>query len=138
MILQGLNIDQTSENFRETPARVARAYQEILRNQGQTPEQIAEPVLSKIFPTPYKGLVAIEPVEATSVCPHHFFLIDYKVHVGYIGPKVVGLSKIPRVVVELAARAELQETFTEDIVNVIESNLDAKGVIVVVYGNTAV
>ena len=78
--------------------------------------------------------MTLAPIKTTSVCPHHFFLIDYEVHVGYIGPKVVGLSKIPRVVVELAARAELQETYTEDIVNVIEKYLEATGVMVVVYG----
>lgn len=134
IVLQGLGADLENENFRETPYRITKAYKEVLRNQNKSPDEIAAPILNKIFPSPYKGLVAVQPIQAISICPHHFFLIDYKVDVGYIGPKTVGLSKLPRVVVELAARAELQETFTQDIVNVIEKFLEATGVMVVVYG----
>lgn len=135
-VLYALDIDLKDENFKDTPKRVAKAFQEILRYQhtGDLKTHL-ESILIKSFPTEYKGIVAQKAIKAISMCPHHMQPIQYEVDIGYIADrKALGLSKIVRIVTALASRMVLQETFTEDIASVFHDELQTEGVIVIVRG----
>ena len=137
LVLDGLHkelgMDIDNENFRETPERVARAYLEILSGEKNTQEQI-EKILEKSFPSKYKGMVIGSDIKVYSVCPHHLLPVSYVVNVGYIPKeKVIGASKLARLVDILAKRAVLQEDFTKDIADWLEE-IEPQGIIVQVKG----
>lgn len=119
LILKGLNnaydMDIDNENFVDTPSRVAKSFLEIASGEENTWGQIRE-ILSKSFPSEYKGMVVESGIECFSCCPHHLLPVSYIVNIGYI-PKdrCLGLSKLARIVKVLAARLVLQETLTSDI-----------------------
>ncbi len=114
-ILRELGLDLSDANLKDTPARVARMYREVLSGAGQTEEQV-ETILRSAFPCQNNNLVLVRDVEAFSLCPHHLLPVQYKVHVAYLpNGKVVGLSKLPRLVNVLARRPVLQEQLVEDV-----------------------
>lgn len=134
-LVQGLGLDPKDENLRDTPSRMARAFRELCRGLYEQ-DQIDE-ILSKTFPCDFDEMVVVTNIEATGVCPHHLMPVRYRIHVGYIPSpegRVLGLSKIPRLVCLLAARPVLQEQVTKEIADVFEENLDLLGVMVVVNG----
>lgn len=133
-VLIGLGVDLKDENFKETPERVARSYAEMFANQHLTVDEIAKPLMKVTFPTDYAGIIGEYKIRAISGCPHHFQPIEYKVDVGYMGEKTIGLSKLPRLIVDLGKRAILQETYTNDIADAIDQHLGASGVMVIVHG----
>lgn len=109
----GLNIDD--ENFKGTPARVARMYREVLAGIGDTEKEV-EHILSSAFPCQNNNLVLVRDIEAFSLCPHHLLPVHYNIHVAYLpNGKVIGLSKLARLVDVLARRPVLQEQLVEDI-----------------------
>lgn len=121
-------------NFRTTAARMARAYQELLRGSQDLDKQVAE-ILSVVFPCTHTDLQVVGPIELFSLCPHHFLPVHLTCAIGYIpNGRVPGLSKIPRVAQLLAARAVLQEQLVADIADTLVLHLQPKGVIVQLVG----
>jgi GTP cyclohydrolase IA len=131
---KGLNLSLLDPNFTETPQRIARAYKEIFSGLGHTKEDI-EKIFQTCFPTDYSGIVFEKNITVFSMCPHHFLPVRYEVAVGYIPNGCgVGLSKLVRVIELLAKRPALQETFTQEIVQLIEKHMHTKGAICMVRG----
>ncbi len=134
-VLESLKIDVNDPNFVETPKRITKMYKEIFA--GLLPEAMEEldTHLSKTFPCSNDEMVTIKGVETWSTCPHHFLPVHYWVDVAYLPQdKVLGLSKLPRVVDLLAKRPVLQEQYTQDIVDYLEKTLTPRGVAVKVQG----
>ena len=132
---KGLKIDLNNPNFKETPERIARAYKEIFVGIEHIQRDIKK-MFTKSFPTNYKGIILEKNITVFSMCPHHLLPVKYNISVGYIpNGSVIGLSKLARVIELLAKKPELQETFTEEIVNLLEKNLHTKGVICMVKGD---
>lgn len=128
---------ENDPNFTETPERIAKMM--ILEKMsGINSHGECIRLLSNTFPTKrmYDQIViGANPALANSTCPHHFENVSYKIYVGYVPmKKIVGISKINRVVKLWANQPLLQEDYTEDIAQMIQHCLQPKGVIVVVYG----
>lgn len=124
--LHALGIDTTAESTRETPARMARAYAELFT----TPEFRAT-----TFPNDenYDELVLARSIPVRSVCEHHLLPFVGSAHVGYLpGERILGLSKLARVVAHFAARPQVQERLTKQIASWLHENLNAAGVGVVI------
>ena len=131
---KGLNLDLNDPNFKETPERFARAYTEIFAGLGHTKEDI-EKIFKTCFPTDYKGMVFEKNITVFSMCPHHFLPVRYEIAVGYIPDGCgIGLSKLARLIELLAKKPELQETFTQEIVELMEKHMHTKGAICMVRG----
>lgn len=134
ILSKGLHVDIHDPNFVDTPQRVAKAYAEIFAGLHHTQEDI-EKIFKSCFPTTYKGMVFEKNIIVFSMCPHHFLPVRYDVAVGYIPNGCgVGLSKLVRIIELLAKRPALQETFTQEIVDLIEKHMHAKGSICLVRG----
>jgi GTP cyclohydrolase I len=132
-IIEGLGLSLEDENFIGTPGRMVRAYKEIFRGLER---DSYEDMFEKAFPSKYSGLVMVKGIECYSMCPHHFLPVRYRVTIGYISKnKMLGLSKMARLVEEMASRPELQETFTEEVADCLKKHLGAEGVMVVVAGD---
>ena len=125
--LESMGLDLRDPNLAATPERVARAYREILGGLRS-----AEPSLST-FPNArgHKGVVAVTDVPFYSVCSHHFLPFFGSAHVGYVpADRLVGLSKVSRVVDFYACRPQLQEDLTEQIATLLQERLEPAGLIV--------
>ncbi len=122
--------DPNREGLLETPKRVKKAYEFIYGGYKEDPQEI----LSKaLFTSSNEEMVLIRDIEFYSTCEHHLLPIIGRVHVAYIPDgKVVGLSKIPRVVDVFARRMQIQEQLTEQIADAIMNSIAPKGVAVVV------
>jgi len=117
------------DNFKDTPRRVAKAYSEIMRGLEPLENHIVE------FPSKYDGIIHFKDVQAVGLCPHHLLPIEYKVTFAYIPTgKVLGLSKIPRIIKHMAARPVLQEDLTQEIRDYFVNKLSPIGVAVLVRG----
>ncbi len=127
-ILAAVGEDPDREGLLETPARVARMYAEMFSGLHRDPSIH----LQKVFTEKYDEVVLIKDINFCSMCEHHLLPFSGKAHVGYLPDgKVVGLSKLARVVEEVARRPQVQERMTEHIAELIESELGARGVAVV-------
>jgi GTP cyclohydrolase I len=128
-ILLAVGEDPDREGLLETPDRVARMYAEVFQGLRQDPRIH----LQKLFPQKYDEMVLIKDIRFVSFCEHHLLPIVGQAHVAYI-PKgrVVGLSKIPRVLDVLSRRPQMQERLTEELAELLTRELDAKGVAVVI------
>jgi GTP cyclohydrolase I len=127
-ILLAVGEDPDREGLLETPDRVARMYADIFSGIHQDPAAH----LTKVFTQKYDELVLIKDIRFESTCEHHLLPFIGKAHVAYIpNGKVVGLSKIPRVIDVLSKRPQLQERLTEEVADLIMTQLGAKGVAVV-------
>ncbi len=127
--MEGIGEDPKREGLKETPERVARACKEIFGGYERDPKEI----LLKRFDSGASGLVIEKDIPFYSMCEHHLLPFFGKVAVGYVpNGKVVGLSKLVRLVNVYARRAQIQENMTEQIADALAKNLDAKGVIVYV------
>lgn len=127
-ILFAVGEDPDREGLRDTPDRVARMYAEVFRGLHQDPRTH----LSKLFTQKYDEMVLIRDIQFESFCEHHLLPFTGKAHVAYLpNGKVVGLSKIPRVIDVLAKRPQMQERLTEEVAELLMKELDAKGVAVV-------
>ena len=135
--MQALDLDLNDPNFADTPRRVAEMYQELFRGHHDRLQDEVKEILSSTFPSKYNGIVSITGVDAVGVCPHHLLPVYYHVDVGYIpSGRMVGLSKIPRMVKLLAARPVLQEDFTEEITNNLRRYIKGcQGTIALVRGH---
>lgn len=130
MILEAIGEDPNREGLLETPARVAKMYQEIFAGLAEDPEQH----LDKIFSEEHEEMVLVKDIRLFSVCEHHLIPFIGKAHVCYIprNGNVTGLSKLARLVNGFARRPQLQERLTKQIADAIMSRLNPYGVLVVV------
>ena len=127
-ILAAVGEDPDREGLLETPSRVARMYTEMFAGLHRDPGIH----LSKVFTENYDEVVLIKDISFSSMCEHHLLPFTGKAHVGYLANgKVVGLSKLARVVEDVARRPQVQERMTEVIADLIEDELGARGVAVV-------
>lgn len=127
-ILFAVGEDPDREGLQETPARVARMYAEMFSGLHRDPKIH----LQKVFTEKYDEVVLIKDIAFCSMCEHHLLPFSGRAHVGYLPDgKVVGLSKLARVVEEVARRPQVQERMTEEIAQLIETELSARGVAVV-------
>lgn len=138
-LLVALGADPHNEGLKETPDRVARMYDEILEGMRFTNEEIAQ-MFNKCFDEPSaKDLVLIKDINAFSLCEHHLALMyNMKIHVAYIPEgRVIGLSKIPRIVDLVCKRLQLQERIGSDIADILEMILQSHNVAVIIEGEHA-
>jgi GTP cyclohydrolase I len=127
-ILLAIGEDPNREGLRETPDRVARMYAEMFSGLREDP---CEP-LKKTFTEKYDEMVVVRDIGFESLCEHHLLPFIGKAHIIYIpNGKIVGLSKLARVVEVLARRPQVQERMTEELADLIMRELDARGVGVV-------
>jgi len=130
MIIEAIGEDPTREGLLETPARVARMYEEIFSGLVEDPETHLE----KTFTGVYEEMVIVKDIPLYSVCEHHLLPFYGSAHVAYIPRKgrVTGLSKLARLVEGYARRPQLQERLTSQIAESIMKKLNALGVLVVI------
>ena len=128
-ILAAVGENPDREGLLETPARVARMYAELFSGLHQEPREH----LKKFFTEKYDELVLVRDISFNSMCEHHLLPFMGVAHVGYIpNGRVIGLSKLARVVEVVSKRPQVQERMTEEIANLLIEELDVKGVAVVV------
>ena len=136
-MLKQLGIDLTDPNFKGTPKRIKKVFREMLLSPIEIHDEL-DRIFSKAFPTNYTGIVFVSDITSHSICPHHFLPIEYDSTVAYIPGdelnKVIGLSKIIRLVQLLSKQAILQETYTQQIASAFTTIIKAKGVAIVVKG----
>jgi len=129
MILEAIGEDPEREGLKETPARVARMYQEIFCGLWEDPHDH----LQKMFSEEHEEMVVVKDIPIYSMCEHHLLPFFGKAHVAYIPRRgnVTGLSKLARVVEGFAKRPQLQERLTSQIADAIMKKLSPHGVLVV-------
>lgn len=129
-ILEAIGEDPDREGLLETPARVARAYGEIVAGLGEDPGAH----LAKTFEQASGDLVTLSGIDFTSLCEHHLLPVIGSAHVAYLPAdgRVVGLSKIARTVDVFARRPQLQERMTAEIADAITTHLAPRGVLVLI------
>ena len=128
-MLVELGEDPERDGLERTPARVASAMRFFTQGYGQDPRAILNGAL---FDVTYDEMVLVKDIDFYSLCEHHMVPFFGRVHVAYIpNGRVVGLSKIPRLVEMFARRLQVQERFTVQIAETIEEILEPKGVAVV-------
>jgi GTP cyclohydrolase I len=130
-LLEAIGEDPDREGLRDTPARVARAYEEIFRGLRQEPED----VLTTTFDIGHDEMVLVKDIELASTCEHHLVPFYGSAHVGYIPSvdgRITGLSKLARLVDVYAKRPQVQERLTTQVADALVRILRPRGVIVVV------
>lgn len=128
-LLAAVGEDPDREGLRETPSRVARMYAEMFSGLRDDPRAH----LQKFFTEKYDELVLVKDIGFTSMCEHHLLPFTGKAHIGYLpNGRVVGLSKLARVVDSVSRRPQVQERMTETIANMLTEELEVKGVAVVI------
>ena len=132
-ILVNIGEDPDREGLQKTPNRVARMFDELTSGYHMDPEAV---INGAIFNVDYADeMVVVQDIEFYSMCEHHMLPFYGKAHVAYIpNNKVIGLSKIPRIVDMFARRLQIQEQMTSQIATFLQETLDAQGVAVVVEG----
>jgi len=127
-ILLAVGEDPEREGLRETPSRVARMYAEVFSGLKDD----AAIHLRKTFTQKYDEMVLVKDITFESMCEHHLLPFIGKAHVAYLpNGKIVGLSKLARVVEAVSRRPQVQERITETVADLIEQELHPKGVAVV-------
>ncbi len=130
-VLELLGEDPKREGLIKTPNRVAKALKFLTEGYDQDPQEILNQAL---FTTSNDEMVLVRDIEFYSMCEHHMLPIIGRAHIAYIPDgKVVGLSKIPRIVNVYARRLQIQEQMTEQIADAILSTIKPKGVAVVLH-----
>jgi GTP cyclohydrolase I len=129
-LLVELGEDPGRQGLKATPERVSRALRELTDGYGVQPEEV---IAGALFDQDYDEMVVVKDIPFYSLCEHHMLPFFGRCHVGYLPKgKVVGLSKIPRLVGVFAHRLQLQERLTNDIAEALNGTLLPKGVGVVV------
>jgi GTP cyclohydrolase IA len=131
-ILVGIGENPEREGLLRTPQRVAKAYKELLSGYRMDPKAL---INNAVFDVVYDQMVIVRDIEFSSMCEHHMLPFMGRAHVAYIpSDKVIGLSKIPRIVDLFSKRLQVQERMTTQIADYIDVVLKPKGVAVVVEG----
>jgi len=130
MLLLELGLDISSQHFRDTPKRVAKFYREFTRGSRVKPAEIL-----KTFRSCNRELIVVSGIEFFSLCPHHLLIYSGRVDFGYIPDgRIVGISKIPRLIQALAARPIVQEDLVADIAAAFMSEVKPLGCAVKITG----
>jgi GTP cyclohydrolase I len=128
-ILSAVGENPDREGLKETPARVARMYAEMFSGLHEDPRIH----LQKFFTEKYDEVVLVRDISFNSMCEHHMLPFMGLAHIGYMpNGRVIGLSKLARVVEVVARRPQVQERMTETIANLLVEELEAKGVAVII------
>ncbi|MAG94270.1 MAG: GTP cyclohydrolase I FolE [Planctomycetaceae bacterium] len=128
-ILVAIGEDPERASLKDTPGRVARMYAELFGGLHTDPARH----LQRVFEEKYDELVLVRDISFNSMCEHHLLPFMGVAHVGYLPRgKVAGLSKLARVVEEVSHRPQVQERMTHQIADLMEEELQAKGVVVVI------
>lgn len=129
-ILERVGEDPTREGLVKTPERAAKAMQFLTQGYDLDAREI---INKAIFHEDYSEMVIVKDIELYSMCEHHMLPFFGKAHIAYIpNGKIVGLSKLPRVVDVFARRLQVQERLTQEILSVIDETLKPQGVAVVI------
>jgi len=129
-LLKGVGEDPEREGLLLTPERVAKSLRFLTKGYRQDPEQVLK---QAVFTESYDEMVLVKDIDIYSMCEHHMLPFFGKAHVAYIPDgKIVGLSKIPRVVEVFARRLQVQERLTQQIRDAIQNVLNPRGVAVVI------
>lgn len=129
-ILENIGEDPEREGLARTPERVARMYDEILAGYYVDPTNLVNEAL---FDVEYDEMVVVKDIEFFSMCEHHMLPFFGRAHVAYVpGNKIIGLSKIPRIVEMYARRLQVQERLTRQIADLVNEVLLPQGVAVVI------
>ena len=130
LIIENLGEDTQREGIVKTPERAAKAMQYLTHGYDIDPSEILK---SALFSEDHQQMIVVKDIEVYSMCEHHMLPFFGKAHVAYIpNGKIVGLSKIPRVVDAFARRLQVQERLTDEIKNCIQEALNPLGVAVVI------
>lgn len=130
-LLLAIGEDPDRDGLKETPARVARSYEELFRGLREDPADL----LATTFDVAHDELVVVRDIEVMSMCEHHLLPFAGVAHIGYIPAadgRVTGLSKLARLVDVFGRRPQVQERMTTQIAQALVDHLQARGVIVVV------
>jgi len=128
-LLSAIGEDPNRQGLRDTPRRVAKAYQELVSGYTADPVSL---VNNAVFDIEYDDMVIVSDIEYYSLCEHHLLPFVGHAHVAYLpNTKVIGLSKIPRIVDMFSRRLQVQERLTRQIAEFLVEVLDPKGVAVV-------
>lgn len=132
-ILTNVGEDPDRQGLEGTPNRIARMYDEIL---GGYTIDLETLVNGALFDVAYDEMIVVKDIEFYSMCEHHMLPFFGKAHVAYIpSDKVIGLSKIPRIVEMFARRLQVQERMTRQIADTVDEILSPQGVAVVIEGS---
>ena len=127
-ILLAVGEDPDREGLRDTPERVARMYAEMFSGLHQDPRKL----LRKTFTQKYDEMVLVKDIGFESLCEHHLLPFHGRAHVAYLPKgKIVGLSKLARVVEMISRRPQVQERMTQELADLFMEELDARGVAVI-------
>ena len=129
-VIKGVGEDPEREGLKNTPDRVSRMYAELLSGYSADPAKI---INGALFNINYDEMVLVRDIEFYSLCEHHMLPFLGRAHVAYLPKgKVIGLSKIPRIVEMYARRLQVQERMTRQIADLLQETLEPHGVAVVV------
>ncbi len=127
-LLRLIGEDPERDGLRDTPTRVVKALLEMTAGYDESPADI----LSTTFEEQTDELILLRGIDFHSICEHHMLPFQGVAHVGYLPGKVVGISKLARVVHCFARRLQIQERMTQQIARAVETHLEARGVGVVI------
>ena len=131
-LLKEIGEDPEREGLKRTPHRVAKAYEFLTQGYDKDINKI---INGAIFEEKYDEMVIVKDIDFYSMCEHHMLPFYGKVHIAYVpNGKIIGLSKLPRVVDVFARRLQVQERLTQEIADTLDEILQPKGVAVVVEG----
>jgi GTP cyclohydrolase I len=132
-LLEWVGEDPARDGLIDTPKRVVKAFREMTVGYADSPAEI----LSRTFDEPCDEMIVVSDIAYTSLCEHHMLPFTGSVDIGYVPGKVVGLSKLARLVDCFSRRLQIQERLTNQIADAITKYLEPEGVAVVVRGNHA-
>jgi GTP cyclohydrolase I len=131
-ILEAIGEDPERQGLLRTPLRVAKAYAELTAGYTTDPQAL---INDAVFDVEYDEMVLVKDIDFFSLCEHHILPFYGRAHVAYIpNGKVIGLSKIPRIVEMFARRLQVQERMTHQIADFLQETLQPQGVAVVIEG----
>lgn len=131
-LLKAFGEDACREGLERTPERVARMYDELLAGYRVDPHEL---INEAVFEVDYDDMVIVRDIDFYSMCEHHLLPFIGRAHIAYLpSGKVIGLSKIPRIVDLFARRLQVQERMTRQIADFLEAAIHPQGVAVVVEG----